>query len=58
MYEDLKNSLKEKFEYWESEIEDGDVLDFIGYNLRGAIQDGTGFSLYRYMPANISISKY
>lgn len=52
MYEDLKNSLKEKFEYWESEIEDGDVLDFIGYNLRGAIQDGTGFSLYRYMPAN------
>lgn len=52
MYEDLKESLKEKIEFWESDIRDEDVLDFTSYNLRPAIQESVEFPLYRYMPAN------
>ena len=52
MYEDLKEVLREKFIYWESDINDRDVLDFTEYNLRGIIQDSKEFLLYRYMPAN------
>lgn len=52
MYEDLKEVLREKFIYWESDINDRDVLDFTEYNLRGIIQESKEFLLYRYMPAN------
>lgn len=52
MYEDLKDVLNEKIEFWESDIRDEDVFDFTSYNLRPAIQESVEFPLYRYMPAN------
>lgn len=47
MYEDLKDVLNEKIEFWESDIRDEDVFDFTSYNLRPAIQESVEFSLYR-----------
>lgn len=52
MYEGLKESLREKFIYWGSDINDEDVLDFTEYNLKSIIHDSSKFLLYRYMPAN------
>lgn len=51
MFEELRESLKEKFGYWEQDIEDADVMDFAEYDLAKAIDRSDGFKLYRYMPA-------
>lgn len=50
MFEKLRERLKDRFEYWEQEIKDDDVMDFSGYDLREAINNETEFKLYRYMP--------
>lgn len=52
MLEKLKDKLKEKFEYWNQDISDEDVLDFAQYSLQEVIEKSDSFKLYRYMPAN------
>ena len=47
MFEKLRERLKDRFEYWEQEIKDDDVMDFSGYDLREAINNETEFKLYR-----------
>lgn len=47
----LREQLKDRFDYWESYICDGDVMDFSTYDLADAIQDQQSFKLYRYAPA-------
>lgn len=51
MCENLKEKLTEKFEYWGTDIEDGDVMDFPKYDLRPYIKESEHFYLYKYMPA-------
>lgn len=51
-FETLKESLKEKIEYYQQDINDSDIMDLSKYDLRDAISDCNEFKLYRYMPAN------
>jgi|GEM_PF-2473825 len=51
MFNELRNRLKEKFEYWEQDIKDEDVMDFSEYDLYEAIQNCQSFKLFRYMPS-------
>ena len=51
MFEKLRDALAEKYEYWEHDIEDGDVLDFAEYDLADFIRNSDEFKLFRYMPA-------
>ena len=52
MWKYLKDNLKEKFEYWGSDIRDNDVMDLSKFDLRSTIEQGECFKLYRYVPAN------
>lgn len=52
MHEELKKALKEKFIYWNQEINDDDVMDFSTYDLTKYISSGNKLKLYRYMPAS------
>ena len=47
-YDSLREQLKERFEYWQSDIEDDDVLDFSAYDLKEAIEKSEHFYLYQY----------
>lgn len=51
MFDELRERLKERFEYWEQNIKDEDVMDFSTYDLHDAIQNSKSFKLFRYMPA-------
>ncbi len=50
MFNELRDSLKEKFEYWGQGIRDEDVMDFSEYDLHEVIQNCQSFKLFRYMP--------
>lgn len=47
---ELIDELKEKFDFWEDEIEDSDIMDFSEYNLKDFLENEESFSLYRYYP--------
>lgn len=47
----LREQLKDRFDYWESDIRDEDVMDFSTYDLADTIQGQQSFKLYRYAPA-------
>lgn len=51
MFDELRERLKERFEYWGQDIKDEDVIDFSTYDLYDAIQSTKSFKLFRYMPA-------
>lgn len=51
-YQFLRKLLKEKFEYWEDDIKDEDVIDLSQYDLKREISENKEFKLYRYMPPN------
>ncbi len=52
MFDMLRDSLKEKYEYWGEGIIDADVMDFPKYTLLPMFEKLQQFKLYRYMPAN------
>lgn len=47
---ELKEIVKEKFENWENDIEDDDVIDFSQYDLKTYLDGVDSFYLYRYFP--------
>ncbi|MCD7791190.1 MAG: DUF2971 domain-containing protein [Bacteroides thetaiotaomicron] len=49
IYVDLRENLQDKFEYYQQDIKDSDVMD-LGVSLREAIQRNDSFKLFRYMP--------
>ena len=49
MFNELRDQLKEKFEYWGQGIRDEDVMDFSEYDLHKVIQSCQSFKLFRYM---------
>lgn len=51
MFNELRERLKERFEYWEQDIRDEDVMDFSTYDLHDTVQNCKSFKLFRYMPA-------
>ena len=51
MIEDFRGDLKEKYDFWESDISDDDVMDFPEHTLMPAIDESDEFTLFRYMPA-------
>lgn len=50
MWDELKENLKEKFEYWGQDIRDDDLLDWPKHDLAKAIAESDCFKLYRYVP--------
>lgn len=49
MFKELRDSLREKFTYYEQDIRDEDVLDLSRHDIPTVIQNSTSFKLYRYM---------
>ena len=47
-YEQLREQLQERFEYWQYDITDDDVLDFSTYDLAEFIEKSEHFYLYQY----------
>ncbi len=52
MFNELRDRLKEKFEFWCQDIRDEDVMDFCECDLYETIQGCEFFKLFRYMPSN------
>lgn len=50
MYDELRKSLLDKFEFWEQGIRDEDVMDLCISDIRDTINDSENFKLYRYVP--------
>lgn len=50
MFKELRDSLHEKFKYYEQDIRDEDVLDLSQYDIPTVIKNSTSLKLYRYMP--------
>lgn len=51
MYEILKEKLREKYDFWDQDLQDSDLLDLTHYDLLRFISRNAEFKLYRYMPA-------
>ena len=52
MFDKFRDDLKEKYDFWEQDILDEDVMDFPEHTLIPAVVECDAFTLYRYMPAN------